>query len=719
MLRSRVAGALLVVIAAGTPTLANVSGELRCADAIAQQGRKYFKTRFRAFSKCENKEAAGQVVSCGPTDPLVQPLLDAAATRLTNALTSRCFDPTVAALSAARRIGLPCENVTTTADLIACIIDDSHGAHADALILTTYDASAAITDAAVRKCEATVAKQARKYTEARMKFRRNCDFRLSQGAIAGPCPDAGTLASLDAALGTFVLRIGLDCTDATVTDPSIDFGFPCDNFVNKTFDRLGVSNTNAIPAIDRLARCVAAAASEDADRGAETAYPLREAAFAYGVAAGDATDTSFMAWTRADAPGAVTLDVATDADFTAVVDTQNLTAAGGSDNTVKADVTGLSASTTYYYRFTQGPATSRTGTIRTAPVPSSTAPFTFAWTGDSNAFFKPFNVLEQITRGAPDAWLYIGDTIYGDDPRSGTGVAAVKTDYYTKYKENRDDSSLRDLLASVGTYAMWDDHEVTNDFYGTNPSLAAQMADGNQAFRDYMPLREDGGDPTQLYRSFKWGDVAEFFLLDCRQYRSSQAYVTEPACISMGQPATLPGGACVTEINNPARTYLGAAQLAWLENGLQTSTAKWKFVMNGPLLSTLIFLPYDRWDGYAAERFALLDFVASNDIRNVVFLSTDIHGAIINNEVNLTGLSPGPRVRELVSGAIGMDPIYRELPGSILALVPALPSLFPTIQWFDIDRFNVATVSVDQTQAEVHYYDNTGADLKTYTIPAT
>src|SRR5678815_5113779 len=101
MLRSRVAGALLVVIAAGTPTLANVSGELRCADAIAQQGRKYFKTRFRAFSKCENKEAAGQVVSCGPTDPRVQPLLDAAATRLTNALTSRCFDPTVAALSAA------------------------------------------------------------------------------------------------------------------------------------------------------------------------------------------------------------------------------------------------------------------------------------------------------------------------------------------------------------------------------------------------------------------------------------------------------------------------------------------------------------------------------------------------------------------------------------------------------------------------------------------
>jgi hypothetical protein len=72
-----------------------------------------------------------------------------------------------------------------------------------------------------------------------------------------------------------------------------------------------------------------------------------------------------------------------------------------------------------------------------------------------------------------------------------------------------------------------------------------------------------------------------------------------------------------------------------------------------------------------------------------------------------------------VSGAIGMDPIYRELPASVLSLVPALPSLFTSIQWFDIDRFNVATVSVDQTEADVTYYDNTGGVLKTYNIPAT
>ena len=134
--------------------------------------------------------------------------------------------------------------------------------------------------------------------------------------------------------------------------------------------------------------------------------------------------------------------------------------------------------------------------------------------------------MEQITAYDPDVWLYIGDTIYGDDPRSGSGVAITRADYHDKYEENRNDRALRDALAEVGFYAIWDDHEVTNDFWGTDPAIQTQMADGNQAFRDYMPIREDGGDPQQLYRSFRWGYVAEFFLIDDRQYRDPQAYLT-------------------------------------------------------------------------------------------------------------------------------------------------------------------------------------------------
>jgi alkaline phosphatase D len=354
--------------------------------------------------------------------------------------------------------------------------------------------------------------------------------------------------------------------------------------------------------------------------------------------------------------------------------------------------------------------------VRTAPTPATSKEFKFVWTGDSNAYFKPYTVLDSIPEDDPDVWLYIGDTIYGDDPRSGTGVAVVRGDYHVKYKENRADNSLRNVLAALGTYSMWDDHEVTNDFWGTDPGIATQMAAGNQAYRDYLPLREDGGDPMRLYRSFQWGALAEFFLIDARQYRDAQAYVTEPACLVLGEPATLPNATCQTEIDNPARTYLGAAQKAWLKAGLLASTAKFKFVMNGPLISELLFLPYDRWEGYAAEREEILEYIEANNIKNVVFLSTDIHALIVNSEAANPGGSGGGSP-EWVAGAIGMDPIYRELPGSIAPLVPTLPALFPAITHFDIDRFNYGTVEVSASEAKLSYRDNTGAVIASLTLP--
>ena len=437
-----------------------------------------------------------------------------------------------------------------------------------------------------------------------------------------------------------------------------------------------------------------------------------------GVTDGDATDTAFIAWTRTDGPGAVTLEVASDAEFASVVATQTgLTPNPAGDNTVKTEVTGLSPATQYYYRFSQGAAVSRPGRIRTAPSAAATTPVRFVWTGDANAYFKPYTVLDSILDDDPDLFLYVGDTIYGDDPRSGTGVATVRADYHVKYRENRADASMRNVLANYGTVSTWDDHEVTNDFYGTDPSpaLQAQMTDGNAAFRDYLPIRDNTGDPMQLYRNFQWGQAAEFFLIDDRQYRDPQAYLTEPACLSMGEPVTLPGATCTAEINNPARTYLGAAQKAWLKNALLNSTATFKFVMNGPLISSLLFLPFDRWEGYAAEQQEMINYIKTNNIENVIFLSTDIHALIVNDQV---GNATPPIIREFVSGAIGMDPIYRELPASISGFVPTLPTLFPTISYFDIDRFNYGVIDVSTTQATITYRDATGAALKTFTVPA-
>ena len=52
--------------------------------------------------------------------------------------------------------------------------------------------------------------------------------------------------------------------------------------------------------------------------------------------------------------------------------------------------------------------------------------------------------------------------------------------------------------------------------------------------------------------------------------------------------------------------------------------------MNEVPIQKMYFVPYDRWEGYNAEREALLKFLQKN-VRNVVFLTTDLHATLIND----------------------------------------------------------------------------------------
>ena len=168
------------------------------------------------------------------------------------------------------------------------------------------------------------------------------------------------------------------------------------------------------------------------------------------------------------------------------------------------------------------------------------------------------------------------------------------------------------------------------------------MTNGNKAFRVYNPMRESTGDPKQLYRSFRWGSMAEFFLIDDRQYRSPKYTCCNTAaesgfvlndddttCHTSGE-AVSPSASCNTAMADSSRTILGAAQKAWLESGLMNSTATFKFIMNGPPITQLIFVPYDRWEAWPTERTEILDFITNNSLKNVVWHSTDLHGIVLS-----------------------------------------------------------------------------------------
>jgi phosphodiesterase/alkaline phosphatase D-like protein len=261
------------------------------------------------------------------------------------------------------------------------------------------------------------------------------------------------------------------------------------------------------------------------------------------------------------------------------------------------------------------------------------------------------------------------------------GAALTLDDYRGSYKVNREYQALQDLLRTTSIYAIWDDHEVYNDYAGQDVD-PARYAAGRQAFQEYHPLMDldlpvdpsCAGDP--FLRVFRWGPDVDMIILDERSCRSAAAIEaclislpivgdipdplpTAPASIRtsfslpiIGSLPPAPPDGCLEAISASDRTFLGPVQKQLLKDFLIGSTARFKIVINEVPIQQLYVLPYDRWEGYGAEREEMLNYIRDNNIENVVFLTADSHANFIN-EVFIDNITdPDPIAYEFVTGPI-------------------------------------------------------------------
>jgi alkaline phosphatase D len=371
------------------------------------------------------------------------------------------------------------------------------------------------------------------------------------------------------------------------------------------------------------------------------ALPSAAQAFSDGVTSAEVSAHGALLWTRADAAGPVALRVGGR--------TFALNATPATDLTVQRRVTGLKAGRAYRYVFAQG-ARRAAGHFRTAPAPKRRAPIAFALSGDADALghYNDFQVYDRMARERNDFNVNLGDTIYSDSEVAGALPALTVADKWAKYRQNLAEPNLRKVRAAAAMYNHWDDHEFIND-YTRDESGGGIYDAGVQAFRDYMPVTYSAANG--IYRSFRWGRNLEVFFLDERSFRSAKASANhvcdspdthQPDLVpalpqrlrdlfgriepSLKQP---PPPACLAALNDPSRTMLGAAQYARFTNAIRRSKATWKVVVNEVPIQQYYALPYDRWEGYEAERLKLVRFLQDN-VRNVVFLSTDNHANLVN-----------------------------------------------------------------------------------------
>ncbi|HEU4759138.1 MAG TPA: alkaline phosphatase D family protein [Dehalococcoidia bacterium] len=453
-------------------------------------------------------------------------------------------------------------------------------------------------------------------------------------------------------------------------------------------------------------------------------------AFTQGVAAGDVRPFSAVLWTRVDGEAVLVAEVSADPSFAAGVLKRVAVATADNDFTARAAVAPLTPDTAYFYRWRHGSAQSEVGTFKTPPLPSRTADVRFVYAGDSDGSGDPplnnFEVLDRAREEGPDFLVYLGDTVYMDThPPFGTDLPSMRD----KYKENRGFPALRDMLAATSTYAIWDDHEVTNDYAGQTVDPALYAA-GREAFREYMPLGNVplhdptcAGDP--LFRTFGWARDVDVIVLDERSCRSGSV---ETACqmdlapalppairTSLGLPPSPPPG-CLEALNDPARTMLGPVQKQALKAALLSSRARFKFIINEVPVMELFALPYDRWEGYAAERAEILRFIRDQDIENAVFLTTDFHVTLFD-EVDLSlFVDPRPIAREFVTGPIAAGNL-RGFPPGVVALAQAILGLIG-VDCSDLTSFSYGLVEVDAAAgtASVKSKDDLGNTLCAATV---
>ncbi|MXM61974.1 alkaline phosphatase [Streptomyces sp. HUCO-GS316] len=381
-------------------------------------------------------------------------------------------------------------------------------------------------------------------------------------------------------------------------------------------------------------------------RAADT--PLPEGVFSLGVTSGDPLPDGIVLWTRLapdplngggmpDTAVAVQWEVATDEKFAKVVRRGTAQARPEYGHSVHVDVRGLRPGRVHWYRFRAGGRISPTGRTRTAPHPSATGgTLRVALASCQNwqhGYFTPYaDMLDQD----PDFVLFVGDYIYESVPSAtairrheGTGEPYTLAQYRNRYAQYRSDPHLAAMHAHAPWVVTFDDHEVDNDFAGEIPqdpdkqshdAFVARLTAAYQAYYEHMPVRArsiPSGPHIQMYRWLEFGRLARLNVLDTRQFRSDQA--------------TSQAGA-----QDPSLTMLGAEQRRWLLDGLRDSPARWNLIASQIMMAETDrrigegkLWYYDAWDGYQAERNALLG--EFRKVRNPVVLTGDRHLTMVSD----------------------------------------------------------------------------------------
>ncbi len=384
--------------------------------------------------------------------------------------------------------------------------------------------------------------------------------------------------------------------------------------------------------------------------------------FSMGVASGSPTSDAIVLWTRLDptaldaaglASKAVNViwEIAHDERFTQIAARGTVQATPALGHSVHAEVAGLEPGRGYFYRFIAASAVSTTGKTRTFPAADASVDrLRLAYASCQQWGNGYYSAYRHMLAEELDFVLFLGDYIYEYPasrpkdirPTTGGWINTLEG-YRSRYALHKSDPDLQAIHAAFPWIVTWDDHEVQNDYAGTQAGNSGKpVADfmarrhaAYQAFYEHMPVRRahfeqligGNGENARVFSSVPYGRLATIYTLDDRQFRDPQA------CTPGGRTGggRLDPATCAIW-NQPQRTMLGEEQEGWLKREFEKSTGLWNIIGQQTIFGSRNFdvnggqrYWNDGWDGYPAARQRLIDSMIQTRLSNPVMLGGDLH----------------------------------------------------------------------------------------------
>jgi alkaline phosphatase D len=375
--------------------------------------------------------------------------------------------------------------------------------------------------------------------------------------------------------------------------------------------------------------------------------------FQCGVASGDPSPDGFVIWTRL-APKPlegggmpnqaveVAWQVAEDEAMNRVVAKGTTVANPEWGHSVHVEVQGLKPDRWYWYQFKAAGDTSPIGKSRTLPPADSLPPsLRFAFASCQYYEHGLFTAYEHMAKENLDLVIHLGDYIYeaATNPKAlrkhvGPKLTTID-DYRNRHAQYKTDPMLQAAHAAFPWLVTWDDHELEDNCAGEisgkgtpHDAFLQLRTTAYKAYYEHMPLRRSSlpnGPAMQLYRRIGFGRLAQFDVLDTRQYRTDQP------CGDGTKPP------CGDELD-PKATLLGDKQEQWLLDGLARSPATWNVLAQQVMMARVdqtpgekVSVSMDQWPGYEMNRRRILKYFADRKITNPIVIAGDIHSNWAND----------------------------------------------------------------------------------------